>query len=191
MMEYLTGFLLWGLCVTTASALPDLSSPLGPVVNLGYAAYAGNATSPSGEIDSSVTFFGGIPYAQPPVGNLRFRVPMQLDETVVNSGNVAVTDARNWGAPCIQQPAVVGVGSEGILYQFSLADFFVTLNRLLEAEYLEAFKRKSRRQLTGHCVYPCTCLNISLVTEYLLEMFKGGGFYFGVCSNYLVACMRY
>ena len=94
-------------------SLPELTSPLGPVVNLGFAAYAGNNTSPTGQLNGPVTFFGNIPYVQPPVGDLRFHFPVQLNETVVNSGNVEVTDARNWGPPCIQQPAQVGIGSEG------------------------------------------------------------------------------
>ncbi|THH05598.1 hypothetical protein EW145_g4680 [Phellinidium pouzarii] len=96
-------------------ALPELSSRLGPVVNLGYAAFAGNTTSPTGELNGPVTFFGNIPYVQAPVGNLRFRAPQQLDESIVNSGNVTITDARNWGSACIQQPAVVGAGSEDCL----------------------------------------------------------------------------
>ncbi|KAJ7507320.1 carboxyesterase [Mycena galericulata] len=85
----------------------SLSSPLGPVVDLGYAAYAGNATLPN------LTFYGGIPYIKPPVGNLRFAPPQQLDESP-NSflTNADVVDARNWGPLCIQQPAVVGVGDE-------------------------------------------------------------------------------
>ena len=94
-------------------SLPELTSPLGPAVNLGFAAYAGNNTSPTGQLNGPVTFFGNIPYVQPPVGDLRFHFPVQLNETVVDSGNVEVTDARNWGPPCIQQPAQVGIGSEG------------------------------------------------------------------------------
>lgn len=97
------------LCVLGA---PPLTSPLGPVVNLGYAAFAGNSTSPAGVVNGPVTFFGAIPYAQPPVGNLRFRAPKLLNERAVAS---VVTDARNWGPPCIQRPAVVGVGSEGVV----------------------------------------------------------------------------
>lgn len=88
-----------------------ISSPLGPVVDLSYTAYAGNATSPTGEANSSVVFFGGIPYAQAPLGNLRFRAPQPLNETA--TGNGTVVDARNFATPCIQQPAVLGVGSEG------------------------------------------------------------------------------
>ncbi|KAF7342059.1 COesterase domain-containing protein [Mycena venus] len=102
-----------------------LTSNLGPVVNLGwvllcatsslqfmrafhsYAAYAGNATLPG------ITFYGGIPYIKPPVGLLRFAPPQPLDESPKPSlSNNDVVDARNWGPLCIQQPAVVGIGSE-------------------------------------------------------------------------------
>ena len=90
------------------------TSLLGPVVDLGYAAYAGNTTSPAGVLNSSVTFFGGIPYAQPPMGELRFRAPQMLDETVPGHGtNITIAEARNFALPCIQQPAKLGVGSEG------------------------------------------------------------------------------
>ncbi|KAJ7135504.1 carboxyesterase [Mycena crocata] len=83
-----------------------LTSSWGPVVNVGYAAYAGNASL------AGVTFYGGIPYIQPPVGNLRFAPPKQLNEVRVSLSNSDVIDARNWGPICIQQPAVMGIGSE-------------------------------------------------------------------------------
>ncbi|PPQ94411.1 hypothetical protein CVT25_002499 [Psilocybe cyanescens] len=89
-----------------------LTSNLGPVVDLGYAAFAGNSTSPAGTTNGPVTFFGNIPYAQPPLGNLRFRAPQPLNE---NGKAQTVTDARNWGPACIQRPAVVGIGSEDCL----------------------------------------------------------------------------
>lgn len=101
------------LRVAPAQSLPQLTSPLGPVVNLGYSAFVGNSTSPAGQADGPVTFFGGIPYAEPPLGNLRFRAPVQLDEHAVSSKDVPIVDARNWGAPCVQQPAQVGIGDEG------------------------------------------------------------------------------
>ncbi|KAF5380772.1 hypothetical protein D9757_007114 [Collybiopsis confluens] len=93
-------------------AAAQLTSPLGPVVDLGYAAFAGNSTSPAGVINSNVTFFGAIPYAQPPLGDLRWRAPQILNEIAVAT---TVRDARNWGPPCIQRPAMVGVGSEDCL----------------------------------------------------------------------------
>lgn len=89
----------------------NLASSLGPVVDLGYAAFAGNTTSPATGIDGGpVAFYGGIPYVQPPIGDLRFRAPQMLNEKSVTDN---IMDARNWGAPCIQRPAVVGIGSEG------------------------------------------------------------------------------
>ncbi|KAK0444571.1 Alpha/Beta hydrolase protein [Desarmillaria tabescens] len=85
------------------------TSSLGPIVNLGYASYAGNATSPAGLEDGPFVFYGNIPYAQPPVGDLRWRAPRMLDEQA-QTGQVA--DARGWGPPCLQRPAMVGIGSE-------------------------------------------------------------------------------
>ncbi|KAF8686255.1 Alpha beta-hydrolase [Rhizoctonia solani] len=90
-----------------------LASSLGPVVDLGYAAYVGNTTSPAGQPNSSVTFFGGIPYVQPPLGDLRFRAPKDLNEQY--NPNRTVVDARSWGPTCVQQPATEGVGAEGKL----------------------------------------------------------------------------
>ncbi|KAK0217400.1 alpha/beta-hydrolase [Armillaria nabsnona] len=85
------------------------TSSLGPVVNLGYALYAGNTTSPTGLEDGPVVFYGNIPYAQPPVGDLRWRAPRMLNEEAQTS---QVVDARGWGPPCLQHPAMVGIGSE-------------------------------------------------------------------------------
>jgi hypothetical protein len=111
MLFHRLSVLLLLLAAAAASKNPRaLSSPLGPVVDLGYAAFAGNSTSPTGTANAAVTFFGSIPYAQPPLGNLRFRVPAMLNERAIAR---EVTDARNWGPACIQRPAVVGIGSEG------------------------------------------------------------------------------
>ncbi|KAF8879349.1 carboxyesterase [Mucidula mucida] len=83
-----------------------LTSSFGPVVDLGYAAFAGNDTL------DGVIFYGGIPYIQPPVGDLRFAPPQAIDETPRTLWPSDVIDARNWGPICIQQPAVVGIGAE-------------------------------------------------------------------------------
>ncbi|KAI0322568.1 Alpha/Beta hydrolase protein [Amylostereum chailletii] len=90
------------------------SSLAGPILDLGFAKYLGNSTTPSGEPNGSVVFFGGIPFAQPPLGDLRSRAPQPLNETP--GAPVNVTDARNFALPCIQQPAAEGVGSEDCLY---------------------------------------------------------------------------
>ncbi|KAL0065406.1 hypothetical protein AAF712_007615 [Marasmius tenuissimus] len=109
-----------GFCIFLSAAVSaQLTSPLGPIIDLGYAAFAGNSTPPDSPTNPEtlvvgpVTFFGGIPYAQPPLGDLRWRAPKTLNEED-NPGRV-VTDARNWGPPCIQRPAVVGVGNEDCL----------------------------------------------------------------------------
>ncbi|KAJ6517448.1 alpha/beta-hydrolase [Mycena vitilis] len=96
----------------TFSGARQLTSNLGPVVDLGYAAYAGNTTSPAGLENGPVAFYGNIRYAEPPLGERRFRAPVQFDEGTITS---QVLDARNWGPPCIQIPAVVGIGSEDCL----------------------------------------------------------------------------
>ncbi|KAJ7274634.1 Alpha/Beta hydrolase protein [Mycena rebaudengoi] len=90
----------------------NLTSNLGPVVDLGYVAYAGNTTSPAGIANGPVAFYGNIRYVQPPLGERRFRAPQPLDEKIITS---QVLDARGWGPPCIQRPATVGIGSEDCL----------------------------------------------------------------------------
>lgn len=82
--------------------------PLGPVIDLGYTVYLGNDTLPD------VHFFGGIHYARSPLSDLRFRAPQPLNEGVARA-STDIVDARNWGPLCIQQPAVVGIGSEGLV----------------------------------------------------------------------------
>lgn len=62
---------------------------------------------------NGIDFFGGIPYIQPPVKDLRWRAPQMLDEKWKPSPQRELIDARNFGPICIQQPAVVGVGQEG------------------------------------------------------------------------------
>lgn len=93
-------------------------TPPGPQIDLGYVTLVGNATTPTGEPNGTVHFFGGVPYAQAPLGSLRFRAPQQLNEaTPDDTSQVPVLDARSWGPPCIQQgPATIGVGSEGIVF---------------------------------------------------------------------------
>jgi carboxylesterase type B len=50
---------------------------------------------------------------QPPVKDLRWRAPQQLDESWKPSPQRELVDAREFGSICIQQPAVAGVGQEG------------------------------------------------------------------------------
>jgi hypothetical protein len=111
----LLGASIAGVGVLASGSGSILSSSLGPVVDLGYVAYVGNSTSPAGQPNSSVTFFGGIPYVQAPLGDLRFRAPKELNEKF--NPNRTVVDARSWGPTCVQQPAKEGVGVEGMLLE--------------------------------------------------------------------------
>ena len=63
-LAFLSTLLQLGVCAVVVSNKRDG----GPVVSLSYATFEGASTS---EVES----FLGIPYAQPPVGNLRFRRP--------------------------------------------------------------------------------------------------------------------
>ncbi|CAE6402393.1 unnamed protein product [Rhizoctonia solani] len=109
--SFLVALSAWS--IGAQEAVANLTSSLGPVIDLGYTAYAGNSTSPTGQPNSTVTFFGGIRYAQPPLGDLRFRAPKDLDETYNPSRTVI--DARSWGPICVQQPAKEGLGVEDCL----------------------------------------------------------------------------
>lgn len=115
-MVQLLGHCYFFLLFHYVSALSDISSSLGPVINLGYVAYVGNSTTPTGESHGPITFFGGIAYAQPPVGDLRFRAPKPLSEGIPINNTVPIVDARDWGPPCIQSPAEVGIGSESNIH---------------------------------------------------------------------------
>lgn len=95
--------LLLNLCLLTNSLLFDknpfvLSAyDTSNVVDTGYAKYAGNRTFPT------TLAFLGIPYAEPPVGRLRFRAPVPLNSSrVAQQTGGSVVDATKYPDFCIQ-----------------------------------------------------------------------------------------
>jgi carboxylesterase type B len=84
------------------------------IVNTGYVRYQGNRTLPN-----TVAYLG-IPYAEPPVGNLRFRAPLPLNTTRVVLESAGKTiDATEYPEFCIQGTTgggdAGGAGSEDCL----------------------------------------------------------------------------
>jgi hypothetical protein len=73
------------------------SSPDQYTVDLGYATYLGTQNAPS-----VVTYYG-IPYAEPPVGSLRFRATKPLNTSrVAESTGGKVVDATSPPEFCVQ-----------------------------------------------------------------------------------------
>ncbi|KXN82979.1 Lipase 3 [Leucoagaricus sp. SymC.cos] len=85
-----------------------LEAPQGPIVDLGYAKYLGNRTT---TWPNTVSFLG-LPYAEPPVGNRRFRAPLPLNlARVTKETGGQVVDARSYPDFCIQ--GALGPGDHG------------------------------------------------------------------------------
>ena len=73
------------------------SSAQGVIVDTGYAKYLGNRSY------TDTVAFLGIPYAEPPTGDLHFRAPLPLNKTWVTlatGGNVV--DSTKYPNFCIQ-----------------------------------------------------------------------------------------
>jgi carboxylesterase type B len=77
-----------------------------PTVDLGYVHLRGSS-------NRSFDFFGGIPYAQAPTEDLRFRKPVPIEASA--GPNSTILDASRFGAACIQ-PGNTMPGSEDCLF---------------------------------------------------------------------------
>lgn len=75
------------ICFTTANN----------VVDLGYAKYRGNLSY------SNTVAYLGIPYAEPPIGDRRFRAPLPLDTSrVMQQARGSIVDATSNPEFCVQ-----------------------------------------------------------------------------------------
>ncbi|CAA7265759.1 unnamed protein product [Cyclocybe aegerita] len=82
------------------------SSARSDIVDTGYARYLGNRTYPN-----TVAYLG-IPYAEPPLGERRFRAPLPLNiRRVASETKGRVVDARDYPDFCIQ--GTIGAGDAG------------------------------------------------------------------------------
>ena len=94
------------------------SASQGDIVDTGYAKYLGNRSY------TDTVAYLGIPYAEPPIGDLRFRAPRPLNRTRVSlatGGNVV--DSTKYPNFCIQR----STGSE--FYGYS--EFFFHILTLI------------------------------------------------------------
>lgn len=102
-LAYLSGALLASLAAATATRPPATPSP--PIVDLGYSKFQGTA------LQNGVAQFLGIPYAAPPVGNLRFRAPRPP------TPSKKVQFAQEWSPLCLgSTDRMLGGESEDCLY---------------------------------------------------------------------------
>ncbi|KAJ7478669.1 Alpha/Beta hydrolase protein [Mycena galericulata] len=102
------GFRAVQLCLVLQSVvLPVFSSGgAGNIVDTGYATYRGNLSFPN-----TVAYLG-IPYAEPPLGELRFRAPLPLNTTRVSeAAGGKIVDATEYPNFCIQ--GTTGSGDAG------------------------------------------------------------------------------
>ncbi|KAF5315221.1 hypothetical protein D9619_007255 [Psilocybe cf. subviscida] len=149
-------FLVFSIFVNSASAAPSLAAP---TVKLDAGTFTGTT-------DGISQRFLGIPFAQPPVGDLRFRLP------VANSPYNGSFSASSFGLSCPQQaidlPIVSGLAAQA-------ADFLA--NSIFNAIFPD-----SEDCLTLNVVRPATATASSKLP--VVVWIFGGGFELGGTSMY-------
>ncbi|KIK58091.1 hypothetical protein GYMLUDRAFT_262697 [Collybiopsis luxurians FD-317 M1] len=92
----ISAFLLWYSAVVLQSWTPA-PSLRGDIVDTGYAQYRGNQS-----FENTVAYLG-IPYAEPPLGDRRFRAPLPLNTTrIEQEAGGDVVDATQYPNFCVQ-----------------------------------------------------------------------------------------
>lgn len=94
----LSVFLLWSAGVVLQRSSPAFSASLpGDIVDTGYAKYQGNRS-----FENTVAYLG-IPYAEPPLGEQRFRAPIPLNTTrIEQEARGQVINATEYPNFCVQ-----------------------------------------------------------------------------------------
>ena len=78
--------------------VPSSAPSQGDIVDTGYAKYLGNRSY------TNTVAYLGIPYAEPPIGDLRFRAPLPLNKTRVTLATAgSVVDSTKYPDFCIQE----------------------------------------------------------------------------------------
>lgn len=96
-MIILSAFLYILATSTLRSNVFTVAAPAGDIIDTGYAKYLGNRSFPN-----TVAYLG-VPYAEPPLGNLRFRAPLPLDKArIARQSKGQVIDATQNPNFCIQ-----------------------------------------------------------------------------------------
>ncbi|KDQ50936.1 hypothetical protein JAAARDRAFT_141079 [Jaapia argillacea MUCL 33604] len=106
-LSFLAGLALYGSSLVSATSS-------GSIVNVGYASYQGNQSY------ANTVAYLGIPYAEPPLGDLRFRAPLPLNTSrIAQLANGQVVDATKYPNFCVQGTTgggdAGGAGSEDCL----------------------------------------------------------------------------
>lgn len=102
MKSFLGAYLLSGAFILSALAK---SSANNPIVDLGYAQYRGVRNATYG-----LDYYFGIRYAVPPVGNLRWRAPQDI-ESHGHYSKSTIIDATVTGPQCVQGPTAWANGT--------------------------------------------------------------------------------
>ena len=83
--------------VSSFFAAPSHDAGSSTIVDLGYARYRGNHSN------AHTVAYLGLPYAEPPIGNLRWRAPLPLNTTrIAQQSKGKVVDARSYPEFCVQ-----------------------------------------------------------------------------------------